>query len=195
MAQYYVTGNSTSVVKLQFSLALYASGSSSCKLSIVGSTGNSSAYQISLFIPNANRTPALGSAVPIIFIQGTYYRLSVDLFPSTNVPQQFENVVVIGPNGVLNCKLVRFGSNYIDFYFNESGGKTEFGSLPLSIFLRTNGHSTDIGSNSAILSVTFTILRICSISSLVALLLFLWLIPFPNKHNQKRKSICRRRAL
>jgi hypothetical protein len=159
MAQYYVTDNSTSVVNLHFSLALYASGSSSCNLSIVDNTGNSSLYQISLFIPYANRPPALNNSEPITFIQRNYYRLSVDLFPSTNVPQQLENVVVTVLNGELNSNLVRFGSNYIDFYFNESGGKTVVGSLPLSIFLKTNGPSTGIGSNSATLSVTFTILR------------------------------------
>ena len=156
---FYVTNISTSVVNLQFSLALYASGSSNCNLSIVDSTGNLSVYQISFAIPYANRPPAFVNPSGISFNQRNYYRLSVDLFPSTNAPQQLESAVVTGPNGVLNSNLARFGSNYIDFYFNESEGRTIFGSLPLSVFLKTNGPSTVIGFNSATLSVTFNILK------------------------------------
>jgi hypothetical protein len=155
-----VTEHSASVVNLQFSLALYASGSTSCNLSVVDSTGNSSLFRVTFSIPYANRPPAL--IFPengYSFIQRSFYRVSVNLFPSLNQLQQLENVVVTGPNGAFNSNLVRFGRDHGDFHFNHSDGRAIFGILHLSIYLQTNFPSTSFGSNNVSVSVTFNILR------------------------------------
>jgi hypothetical protein len=162
-----VTEHSAHVVTLQFSLALYASGSTSCNMSVIDSTGNSSLFLISFSIPYANRPPAL--IVPqdgYSFLQRSWYRVFVDLFPLTNVPQQIENAVVSVVNaaftglvGVLNSNLVRFGHNHIDFYFNSSEGKSVLGALSLSVYLKTNGPTTSMGSNNATFSIVLNILK------------------------------------
>jgi hypothetical protein len=156
----FVTEHSSSVVNLQFSLALYASGSTSCNLSVVDNTGNSSLFRVTFSIPYANRPPAL--IFPengYSFIQRSFYRVSVNLFPSLNQLQQLENVVVTGPNGAFNSNLVRFGRDHLDFHFNHSDGRAIFGILHLSIYLQTNFPSTSFGSNNVSVSVTFNISR------------------------------------
>jgi hypothetical protein len=60
---------------------------------------------------------------------------------------------------VLNSDLIRFGLDHIDFYFNHSEGRRFFGALSLSIYIKTNGPSTALGSNSVTESVVFNILK------------------------------------
>jgi hypothetical protein len=158
--RHYVTEHSTSVVNLNFSLAHFASGVARCNMSVVDSTGNTSLFLISFSIAYSNRPPAL--KVPqngFSFVQRNFFRILVDLFPSTNLPQSIETVIVTGPNGVFSSNLIHFGVDHIEFHFNHSEGRQFFGALPLSIYIKTNGPSTALGSNNVSVSVIFNILK------------------------------------
>jgi hypothetical protein len=157
---HYVTEHSSTVVNLNFSLALFASGIARCNMSVEDSTGNKSLFVVSFSVAYANRPPVL--KVPqngYNLVQRNFFQIYVDLFPSTNLPQSIENVIVTGPNGVLSSSIVRFGVEHIEFHFNQSEGRQFFGNLPLSIYIKTNGPSTALGSNNVTANVVFNILK------------------------------------
>jgi len=110
---------------------------------------NSSIFRVTFSIPL--RQPGhcfdIFPKMAILSFQRSFYRVSVNLFPSLNQPQQLENVVVTGPNRALIPTSFALVVIILIFTLNHSDGRAIFGILHLSIYLQTNFPSASFGSN------------------------------------------------